>query len=342
MRGELHCQRWDYRMPMIYVQRRGQDLESAFVAVIEPYAGRPFIRSISRLPVTDNDQDARQAVAIVVETVQGHRNWCFADGRPWKTRLVGDVQVAAEFAYCSVDAKGLRQATITGGTLLATPGVEIRAERAERCGRIVQVDYSGPTVWVDALWPPKYSETTVELVTRPADEPAAWRTSYTARSIQPEGDRTRMVLRGCPDMYRSRIVSVDEERGWVTAGLPLPDYCGDFRRGWTATDESGARRWRVAGVTGTAFQLDGGPVRASDFGPENVLRLWEFGLGDQVRQSTQVNLRRTGHGEFLLNANVGLEVRFPSGTAFRVTAEEIASRGGTVRVSATKGILPSE
>jgi hypothetical protein len=339
LRGELHCQRWDYRIPMIYVHRRGENLESAFAAVIEPYAGEPFVRSVSRLPVADNDADARQAVALAIETTQGHRDWCLADGRPWKTRHVGDIQFSAEFAFVSVDGEGLRQAAITGGTLLVTPEIEIRPERAERRGRIVQADYAHPAIWIDTIWSPWPSETTVELITQPVDDPASWHTSYTVRSIQPEGDRTRMVMRGCPDMLRSRLVSVDEERGRVTVGLPLPDYCGDYRKGWTATNESGTRLGRVTGVTGTTFDLDGGPVQASDFGPENVLRLWEFGVGDQVRQSTHVNLLRRSPGEFVLSANVGLEIRFPGGPTLRIPAEEIADRGGTVRISPADGVI---
>ena len=39
-------------------------LESAFAAIIEPYAGEPFITSVRQLEITDNETDARRAVAL--------------------------------------------------------------------------------------------------------------------------------------------------------------------------------------------------------------------------------------------------------------------------------------
>ena len=61
---------------------------SAFVALVEPYAGQPFITAQRTLPVTGNEADALRAVAVEVKTANGRTDLCFADGRPEKTRRV--------------------------------------------------------------------------------------------------------------------------------------------------------------------------------------------------------------------------------------------------------------
>jgi len=165
----------------------------------------------------------------------------------------------------------------------------------------------------------------VEVLTQPARDPLSWKTSFTAVSIQPEGRRTRITFLRSADEYRSRVVSVDESTSTVTGVLPLSVNCGDFRRGWTATDEAQERRWRVSHVEGRTFTLTGGPVSATHFEPDGVLRLWEFGVGDQLRLSTQVDLRRTSGGEFELAADIETEVTFPGGATQVIPPGDLSS-----------------
>jgi hypothetical protein len=114
----------------LYAQKRsGEDMASVLVALIEPYEGEPTVVSHRKLKIADNEDDALKAVAIEVKTKNGHTDVLFADGRPGKTRAVGgDIRVAAEYAYISRDAEGLRQAAVTGGALLSTPDIAIEIE----------------------------------------------------------------------------------------------------------------------------------------------------------------------------------------------------------------------
>ena len=75
LRGALNCTKWNYRIPMAFVQKRGPreddaeatgTLQSAYAAIIEPYAGEPFLESVERLEVRDNEADASRAVAVVL------------------------------------------------------------------------------------------------------------------------------------------------------------------------------------------------------------------------------------------------------------------------------------
>jgi len=339
MKGDLHCTRWGYYIPNIFVQRRGENLESAFAAIIEPYAGKPFLKSVRRLSPAGNEADALRAVALEVETTNGHTDLCFADGRPDKTRDVRGAKVrariAGEFAYYSVDADGLRQAALSGGTLLQTPEVRLRAAAAERRGRIVEVDYSARTILVDQPWPRYEGERVLEVTTRPADDPRAWRTGFTAVSVRPEDGRTRITFLRSADFYRSRVNAVDAEKRRVVCALPRPIQGSGFVRGWTASDDEVRKTWRVEAVSGGTFTLDG-PIAEADLQPANALRLWEYGVGDEVRQSTFVNLRRVAPGEYELAADVDVTVTFTGGEPVRVRTEEITAKGGVLRLRAPR------
>jgi len=339
MKGDLHCTRWGYYIPNIFVQRRGENLESAFAAIIEPYAGKPFLKSVRRLSLAGNEGDALRAVAVEVETTNGHTDLCFADGRPDRARDVRGAKVrariAGEFAYYSTDADGLRQASLTGGTLLQTPEVRLRAAAAERRGRIVRVDYSERKVWIDRPWPTSRQQRILEVKTQPTDDPRAWRTGYTATSVVPEGNRTAITFLRSADFYRSRVNAVDAEERRVVCALPRPIQGSGFVRGWTASDDDLRRTWRVVGVSGGTFTLDG-PIAEADLQPANALRLWEYGVGDEVRRSTFVTLRRVAPGEYELAADVDVTVTFAGGTPVRVRAEEIAAKGGVLRLRARR------
>ena len=86
------------------------------------------------------------------------------------------------------------------------------------------------------------------------------------------------------------------------------------RSGWVASNDAGTTFWRATYLGQGRFQLDGPPVREEAFGPEGVLRLWEYGVGDTARQSTSVSLRRIEPGVFELEADVALSVSLPGRT----------------------------
>ncbi|MFP4056690.1 MAG: hypothetical protein ACLF0G_07465 [Candidatus Brocadiia bacterium] len=313
MNGDLHCTKWEYFIPNVYVQRTGDDLESVFAAVLEPYAGEPFIESVRVLPVADNEADALRAVAVQVETVNGHTDLCFADGRPARRREVGDFQVAARFAYCSRDERGLRQAGIVGGTLLAGPEVRLEAATAERRGEVLEARYLDRQLVVSGQWPRTRRPRLVEIGALPGSGTEGYTTGITTTAIEPDGDRATLTcLRGAA-YYLSRVKSVDAEKGIVVCGLSAPGSSGAMAgidRGFVASNDSHTAFWRADVLPGDRatqhypFRLRGAPVREDDFEPQRILRLWEYGVGDAIRMDTFVSLRRVGEGVCEVDADV--------------------------------------
>lgn len=313
LKGDQNCVKWNYFIPNIYVQRQGDNLESAFAAIIEPFAGTAFLTRQARLAVAGNESDALQAVAVAVDTANGHRDLCFADGRPEKVREVRDgaqaVRVAGEFGYISHDAQGLRQASLTGGTLLETADMLLAPAQRERTGKVTKVDYNKRTLWLDTVWPALNLAENLFEIGSPAKT-----TQYSAVAVQPQGRSTAIRVAQGADYYQSRVQEADAKTGEVVCTLAFAINEGvpqmGQNRDWVASNDAMTKFWRAEYLGGARdesryrFKLTGGPVTRADFGEAGALRLWEYGVGDSVRQSTFVSLQRTADGVYRLSGNV--------------------------------------
>lgn len=307
LRGEVVCRQWNYHFSHVLLRKPPADRAAGdvFAAIIEPYVGEPFITARRELAVTGNEGDARRAVAVEVRTTGGHRDVCFADGRPDRLRDVPDagLKVAGEFALYATDADGLRQATLVGGRRFEAAEVRLVPVAAERAGQVVRADYPGQRLWIDQAWPARSTAAAFEIGV------PGHQTSYTALSVQPAEGGSLLALDRGADYFRSQITEVDAAAGIVTATLrPLVEQIDHDRDGWVASDDERQTFWRAKYLGSRRFQLTGAPVNQAAFGRANVLRLWECGVGDHVRQSTSVSVRRVAAGVFEVQTDVPVAV----------------------------------
>lgn len=294
----------------LYAQKESdQDMSSVFVGLIEPYAGQPSIASARQLPVRQNDADALRAAVVEVKTANGRTDLLFADGRPEKTRemvikrgFLGAgkqvVRIAAEYAYISRDAQGLRQATVTGGSRLEAPGISIQIATPRYEGTVKAIDYLARQVTVAGAIP-------VRLAGRHFEVGGAYhRTSYETEAIRAGDGETTIVMRKGLEIMRTRVRGANPDTGVVTGAIAM------FRRRGrdaelVASNDQLTRFWRVAYTggdrhAGHAFALTPldpatatGPVfTPADFPAGAGLRVWEFGAGDKVGIQTGVSLQR--------------------------------------------------
>ncbi len=315
-----------YRYTALMLQRKGENLETVFPALIEPYAGESFVREARLLPVAENDADARRAIALEVRLTGGRRDVVFGDGYPDKVRHIpaAGFRAAGEFACLSADDAGLRLATLTGGTLLEGAGLRLATAARERTARVLSVDYPGRSLVIDAPWPALLAGRAFEIGRERT-------TSYTLARLAPHPLGTSVTLTRSADFYRSGVSRVVPEKREVDGKLTPPIWLGPAK-GWTLTNDRADKFWRVARVEGgNDFFLDG-EVKAEDFAPENVLRLWEYGPGDALRQSTFVALRRVEDKVYELTADVDVEISLPGLPARKISLAEIEKAGGAVRV----------
>jgi len=329
LQADHRCNQLKYDLTHLYVQRKSDhEIESVFPAIIEGYAGAPFIQSVRLVDVAANETDATRAVAVEVKTANNRVDLCFADGKPDKTRTIGAIQVAGEFALYATDTNGFRQATLTGGTLLRGADVVLQPSARERTANVVKVDYGKKTIWLDQAWKtPSLKDRVMQIGTPAAnDQPGHW-TAYTIDGSQAEANGLQLVLQGGADYYLSRVQEVDPEKNIVWCGLPKAG-CSGLNTGWVASNDDVSKTWRVApgssqrGDSSYAFRVtSGGPVKMEDFGESRIFRLWEYGAGDQVRQNTFASIRRLGAGLYELTADTDLTVAL-KGVSIELSADQ--------------------
>ena len=333
MRGEFVCRQWGYHFTNLMVRSGAEEkaMQRPFIALVEPFVGEPFITARRELAVSENERDARRAVAVEVLTRNGHTDVCFADGRPQRLREIRDagLEVAGEFAFYSRDAEGLRQATLVGGRRLAGREVRLVPDAAGRRGKVVRVDYAARKLWLDTAWPKRHAAAAFEIGT------PGHATTCTAASVDPDSDGTVIGLQRGAGYFRSRIIDVDPEQRIVTTALkPMVESIDHNRAGWVASDEAARTFWRATCLGGGRLKLDGPPLDEAGLDSAGILRLWEYGAGDSVRQSTSVSLRRVAPGVFELTTDVAVEVSLP-GRAVEISAD--GENWETAKVSRADG-----
>lgn len=309
MKAEMVCFQWGYNLSCLMAQRTGPQggpLDSAFAAVIEPYMGEPFIAAQRILPIENNDGDALRAVAVEVRLPGGRTDVCFADGRPDRRRRLPDagIEACGEFAMYSTDASGVRRAVLVGGTLLAGPDLRMESAARQRTGRVIRADYLKRSIWIDAPWPARRGDTVLEAGSDGRI------TTVTASEVAPEEGSTRLVLNSGGDFYRSQVLAVEPD-GVVRCVLPpAMGRRSGIDRNWVASDDMMRSFWRADVVGRGVFRLRGAPVARESFGQAAALRLWEYGVGDTVRQSTYTAVRRVNEGIYEVLADVEAVVAF--------------------------------
>ena len=323
----------------LYVQHRSDnETDKVFAAIIEPYAGTPFIEKVELLPAAEGGAERPVAVRVVIG---GRTDVCMAgdSGKPasWRLGKQGDAKSDGEFAFLSHDARGLRQAAVTGGTVFHGPGITLRVAARERVGKVIGVDYAAKRIRIDQAWPAG------DLLRERVFEIGlpGRRTTCTLTGVETEAAGSVLAVRGGADLYLARVTGVESDKGLVHCSLGLPflggDPCPGLDRQLVASNEAGTKFWRADYLGGSradrkyTFRLSGARVSIEDFGRTKGFRLWEYGVGDTVRQSTFVSLRRVERGVYELTADTDVTVRI-GGTERAVTLAELAKANGRVQI----------
>lgn len=133
--------------------RLGDDLESVFVNVLEPYDGSPFIRAVRRLRV-EGATDPTAAVALAVDLTDGRTDVIISCERAQPLTVEGGLEFCGVYGLVRLQGGQVKTMRMLGGTLLAAGGVRLTSAVAAYTGTVKAVDVSDPADNRVTLEPP--------------------------------------------------------------------------------------------------------------------------------------------------------------------------------------------
>lgn len=274
----------------VYVQKRGEEgMKSTYVALVEPYAGEPFISGRRALEVTPSGDGEHEAVAVEVQTTEGHTDVLFADDSPDVERRVPDADMTAqaEFAFVRRDEAGLANISASRVTSLAVGNVTLTTDRPQYTALVTDVDYLTRELTLDAELPAdQLRGAFIEI----GDEMR--RTSYEVDEAREEDGRTVLRMRKSLEVCRTGVEDVQPAAGGATVNTRISKMLEAIPGLWV-TNGDYSKVWRLNGA-GNSLELDG-PATMDDFQTQDGrILLMEAGAGARVTLPTRVSLRRTG------------------------------------------------
>ncbi len=290
--------------------------QSLFAAVLEPYAGTPFIEGVT---MEEGDtQNADGHAALRVALVGGQRDLHVGDvaGAP-ERQLKDGTRVQARYAYVSRDGNGLRQVNLVGGKVLELPELTLTPEREAWRATVKRVDYDRQIVLLDQLLPLKLLDGAFFEVGYPAAEGYAERwTNFEAIGLTQREGHTLLRWRKGTDIGLAEIEGLTKhatrtDDAWtITIDAALDLTTGNTRL--AAVDDQ-KRQWKLDANQG--FVLYGGTQSAGGLKPGDRLFFHEFGVDAEFRASTSVSLRRAPEGGYRLTGNVPCALTLSTGKA---------------------------
>ena len=130
--------------PRYLIQSRlGEEVQSRFVNVLEPYDANPYIVRVSELEVRHGG-DAGAAAAVAVELADGRRDILISCEEPMEVEVEGGIRFNGMFGMIRQAGNEVQLMRMIGGTLLASGGAELTSERAAWRGKVARIDASDP------------------------------------------------------------------------------------------------------------------------------------------------------------------------------------------------------
>jgi len=144
------------QLPRYLIQSRlGEDVNSQFVNVLEPYENKPFIREIRQLEV-EHELRPEAVCAIEVSLLDGRKDFFVSCEQPTEVKVEGGLYFHGLTGLVRQDQNGVQQVRMVGGTRLTSGAVNLETEVGILRGTVTGVDVSDQEnnlVYVDVQLP---------------------------------------------------------------------------------------------------------------------------------------------------------------------------------------------
>jgi len=323
----------------LIIRRRGKDLVSRFVSVIEPFVGAE-----PALTATVCGPAACQAVTKVA-SADGRADYFvdLSDGKPGEVAFQDGgvpIRFAGQFAAVLTRSGKPVEILLSGPQALQFGDVEATVEQAGYRAKVVAVDYDKSLVTVDSALPPGAIAGPVNLASF-SRSGYSRNAPYTVRHIAPVAAGCQLDLGGVSLVLgKGRAVASVSVAGLVANGVPLDREKAYGRSVRTGYFDGKAIRNLRTGQLGriknvnldSSVLLDVNP----DLRPGDRFELLDLQAGDAVEIPGVVALWQTAPNHWTVRSNVPLSINLPDAASLVVDPTS-GGQGVVARETARSG-----
>ncbi|MCC6445637.1 MAG: heparinase II/III family protein [Armatimonadetes bacterium] len=297
----------------VIARNKGRDVQSRFMAAIEPYGNECQALSVETLKTGPEAAGARIARKNGLEDI-------LLSAPDGKTRTCGSVTFAGRFARVALKQGELQSLTMVGGTYFTGFGWRVRLKRGAWSGTVLKTDSAGHTILTQLPLPVDGSLNGKTIIF--SNLRYSRTTAYRISRIEAQRALRRVYLNADTALGRGQVGEVMDART-LTSSIPH-EYAHSVRR----IGESGffegkllrTGRGAQALVQGIAY---GQPMRlsvdsAQGFEPGDVFHYEDIQAGDRFEIAASLSLVREASGEYRLESETKAEVTGPGGTSVTV------------------------
>ena len=268
----------------LFAEEEAEDGATEFIAVWQPYEGEPFVEQVERLPVEGASEGEFSPVAVRVTLAGGRIDTFLYTFRPEAPLRCGELEFQGSFGYWSEQDGKLRAAHLANGAYLRRGEEGIPEMPPAFRAKIAAADYREQTVKLDRKLPEGELEGRLIYI-----QGGEHRTAYHIAEVLPPGDTARLDPNAI--IYRSRMVSIGEDRQHLVAEIPPPleatrGFEPGYYNGAALTGEDGKAHYRVTKVEGDRIHLDRAADEADfpdvDGDGRRMIAIYDMGPGDEV------------------------------------------------------------
>ncbi|WP_340381454.1 heparinase II/III family protein [Daejeonella sp.] len=175
------------KLGYVLMHKKGENLSSTFVSVIEPYKNKPFIKKVKRLATSDSDQ-----IALQIEQTNGDIDYVMYNSGTKDIKLSNNISMSGSIGYLRMNSDKAIKAVLVNGTSLSDGKLNLKSQ-GQITGKVVDMNKEtsgGGWIIVDQKLPEGETLKGEQIFVNTDGERDA---SYTIVDVKREGEFSRVV-----------------------------------------------------------------------------------------------------------------------------------------------------
>ena len=231
----------------VFARRRGENLQSEFIAAVEPHSGSSRIKTVERVDLSPTDGTVAP-VAVKVVGLDGVIDYVFSAADDTPRRTAEGIIFAGRFAHVRTKEGQIEAVTTAGVKELTAPGWGLMKDLKKIpgwSGTIDAVDTENDVVTTAAALPT--DGTLDEAVIYFTNPKYTRNTAYRVVKVERRGAGSRIYLHASPGLGIGRVESIIDE---CTLTSVIPHEYANSVRGGNGSGFMNGKRIRTASGAG--------------------------------------------------------------------------------------------